>query len=1109
MRRLALTVILIAATCVSLSAAEIQFPGPWSSAPQWATPSTAGDVDFRSEGFSASDNAVRVAQSTMGTATARAGINQNTSVNSTASAGMTFSREFVLTEPTCVRLTAILDGQLELEDTPGGATVNSSAWVTDLATGKRVDDLRIDCDIFRDRYFHARSTTGSDTIYEIDRRTFVLAPGRYKVEGKLIATTSIDWGYGNDRATSDFSLQITLTVDQYTCSTPTAAGVISCTSSGNRMELSYVPPLIGCNCTKIVFIQVSRTLVDGNPVLPSGESPKFAYQDIDTVFDAATNRYYTVDYVQGENDPYYNGDDRKPSNILDGGTQGTTGPPAIAATMVDTPTKGDGTFPGSTTQCTHEFETFAYCAAGVDAGTYYTGLAWVYTRTKGASGDGVSTAVEPLGAPSAAFLAAVAKWAELRAPTNLRGTAGTTTVALEWEDNSHVEDGFIIERRTAGGTWAEAGRVGQNVNKFQDNDKGTGLKAGTTYEYRVRAYSNGRVYMPGGLVLSHSSFTPTMQSTTQALVRFNGYGGMLADARIVPLDVCGTPYEWTDVGVQGGALYVVRIEEPLGWNPLTAHDTGTTWFTNRMYRGLVSRDPLSGAIVPDFAKSYEVSEDGMVLTFHLREEMRWSDGEPMTAYDVLFTFNDLILNEDVDCDWRDRLLLPDWSYPVCDVIDDYTVVFAMSVPFRPTLSALSFPILPEHALSESVHLRNPDVPPGTFNDTWTLDTPLDELVCNGPWIVADYMPDVGVTMEANPYYYGYDPNGTQLPYYDNVVAVIVANQDVSLLKFRNGEIDVYALRPQDIPILLPEGDSKGFTVSIGEEATYERTWLALNQDIGLFDGTDAEKRELYRDVQFREAIAHCIDKDTIVTNVFNGLATPQWSPIPMVSPFYAGRDVYGGPITENNAVFFYYDEADAADLLDNLGIVDQDGDGWRDLWSGAPLTMLIETRDDTDLIACCLILQDALQMIGLNADFEVVDTASLVERFFASAADIWVFDSVGSNEPNDDSAFFRSYGSLHGFRYSARDEPSDVDLRIDELMDLAAGTFDLDEAFDYYVEMQQLLAGQLGYIPMCQPTFQYAYYNHVGNASLASPISSPDGPDSRLMELCFDWRLMD
>jgi len=540
---------------------------------------------------------------------------------------------------------------------------------------------------------------------------------------------------------------------------------------------------------------------------------------------------------------------------------------------------------------------------------------------------------------------------------------------------------------------------------------------------------------------------------------------------------------------------------------MTAHETSTTFFTSRQHRGLVNLDHISGALVPDLAKSWDISDDSLVITFHLREGLKWSDGEAITADDVVFTYNDLLLNLDVDTNARDGQLLPDDTYPVCAKVDDYTVTFTMSVIFRPALNSLSFAIVPEHVLAQYVHKLNPEVPVGTFNEAWTLDTPLTDLVGNGPYIISDYQPNVSVTMTRNPYYYGYDPAGTQLPYYDTLISAIVTNQDVSMLKFRNGETDVYGLRPEDIAILLPEGARKGFQVLITDQPGYGTTWFLINQDIGLAEGTDAEKREIYRNVKFREAMAHTIDKQTMIQNVLNGLGGAQWSPVSVPSPFYAGRDYYGGPITENNAIAFEYDPAKAAGLLDEIGVIDADGDGWRDLPSGDPLTMEINANDNTTRVASCLILTDDWQAIGLNATFQVVDFNTLVDRLFGSSGDLIYLGLTGGDEPNGGSNVYRSCGSLHAYRYTACDDPDEIDLRIDELLALGAGTFDLEAAFNYYVEYQQLLAAQLGYVYTVVQSFQYAFYDHVGNAFKASPTSTPGGANGLLTELCFDKRL--
>ncbi len=583
-----------------------------------------------------------------------------------------------------------------------------------------------------------------------------------------------------------------------------------------------------------------------------------------------------------------------------------------------------------------------------------------------------------------------------------------------------------------------------------------------------------------------------------------GYDAQPADALVFPIGVAGTPYENAELGTQGGTLYEASIEDPRGWNNHTAHETSTTQYTNLMHRGLLNLDHISGAVVVDFAKGYDISEDGLVLTFYLREGIMWSDGTPITADDVLFTYNDVILNEDVDCNARDGQILPDGTFPILEKVDDYTVTFTLSTIYRPILNSLTFNLMPKHKLAQFVHKLNPDVPAGTFNETWTLDTPLSELVGNGPYVVTGYEVNVSVTMERNPYYYGYDNAGTQLPYYDKFVSLIVSNQDVSMLKFRNGEIDVYALRPEDIPILLPEGPAKGYTVDITDKATYGTTWIMINQDVGLPDGTNEEKRELYRNVEFREALAHLLDKDTMVQNVLNGLGTAQWSPISVPSPFYGGRDFYGGPITEADAVWFEYDPALAASKLDALGVVDADGDGWRDLPSGDPLTIEINANDNTVRIAYCLIIQDDFREAGLNTNFQVVDFNTLVGQLFSSTGDIIQLGLTGGDEPNSGKNVYRSCGALHAYRFSACEDPDEVDLRIDELLNLGANTFNLDDAFAYYKEYQQLLAHQLGYVYLCQQTFNYARYDKVGNAHLASPTSTPGGNNGLLTELCFD-----
>jgi len=481
-----------------------------------------------------------------------------------------------------------------------------------------------------------------------------------------------------------------------------------------------------------------------------------------------------------------------------------------------------------------------------------------------------------------------------------------------------------------------------------------------------------------------------------------GYATMPADAKIVDLGVAGSPYENLQPGVQGGTFYIASISNPKKWNHVTSHETSTTQYTSQMFKGLTDINPVTGALEPELAKSWDISDDGLTITFHLRQGIKWSDCEPFTADDVVFTFNDLIFNEDVETDTRDILTLPDDSYPVVTKVDDYTVQVTMSVIFRPILNAIGTAIMPKHKLAQYVHKLNPDVPAGTFNGTWGLDTDPSELAGLGPFMVESYTPDQNVIMVRNPYYYHYDQNGVQLPYVDKYVILTVASQDVSLLKFRNGELDALAIRPSDVPILKSEEAQKNFKVLLGKGG-YGTLWIAFNQD-----AENEQLKTLFRDIRFRKAVAYAMDKQTIINNLYNGLAVPQWSQTSMPSPFYAGRDYYGGPITENNAVRYEYDLTKAAALLDEIGIVDTDGDGVREFADGTPVEFALETNAGNTLReGFCLIMQEDLAKIGIKANFNPIDFNTLVNKLFSSTTEAVVLGLTGGDEPNNGANVYK------------------------------------------------------------------------------------------------------
>jgi len=586
-----------------------------------------------------------------------------------------------------------------------------------------------------------------------------------------------------------------------------------------------------------------------------------------------------------------------------------------------------------------------------------------------------------------------------------------------------------------------------------------------------------------------------------------GYDERPADAMILPLGGTGTDYADLVPGIRGGTLHLAAIEDPKTWNHHLSHETSTTLFTNLMFRGLVTLHPLTGEIIPDLAQSYEISADGCTITFHLRKGICWSDGMPFTAEDVLFTYHDILLNNNLVDVTADATSHWNGSFPRCTQVDDYTVEFALSYPFRPTLNSLAFAVLPKHTLAEFFPKYNPAASADAFWDAWTLRTPLEEIVGNGPWVISEYLPGHSVIMTRNPYYYAYDSQGTQLPYYDQVTWHITSNQDESAALFLQGSTDCYGPRSEEVDAFLSLANESGFSVLMSDQAGYGTSWVMLNQDYGWWFGRDEERMALYRDLRFRQALAHSANKDVIIDQVYGGRAVSQWSPVSVPSPFYAGREEYAGPITESSAVIHEYDPALSSQLLDELQVVDQDGDGWRDLPSGQRLDIVLETSDNTVRQASAEILVAGWREIGLHVVLRITEFNQLVDSMQSSDFEMILLGLTGGDEPNGGSNVYFSCGNLHSFRYTACDDPTSFDRLIDAYLNVGATTMDSDIAFTYYRDYQIEVAEHLDLIYLVGPLFQYAYYDHVGNAQEASPVGVPSGSNGLFTEFVFDKRL--
>jgi peptide/nickel transport system substrate-binding protein len=405
------------------------------------------------------------------------------------------------------------------------------------------------------------------------------------------------------------------------------------------------------------------------------------------------------------------------------------------------------------------------------------------------------------------------------------------------------------------------------------------------------------------------------------------------------------PYE--SVGTYGGTLHALS----------NATEAGTSDFLSTRHVNLVRYADDLQTIVPNVARDWEWNDDFTELTFHLRAGHKWSDGAPFTSADVKFWYDNIALDSKVIEQAKDYVLVAGEPMTV-ETPDETTVVFKLPSP-KPGLLAhfathFGQGFLPKHFLGQYHPDLNPEadalaqecgfdtgleVIAAYFgNSDWT-DTPTpmlnnpDKVDClpaaTYPTLESHiYVSDTteGRKLVANPYFFMVDTTGQQLPYISRQDELYANDNEVRLLKLVNGEADYksQSLTLAAAPLLLDNMEAGDYSVQL--KPTIAMPVFSFN-----VTSEDEAKRELFGDLRFRQAMSVAIDRDELNEVAFFGQGEPKqyvgFSPTP---------DFVDGELTSHMAQF---DPEMARGLLDEVGMVDTDGDGFRELPNGDPIVL--------------------------------------------------------------------------------------------------------------------------------------------------------------------------
>ncbi len=564
-----------------------------------------------------------------------------------------------------------------------------------------------------------------------------------------------------------------------------------------------------------------------------------------------------------------------------------------------------------------------------------------------------------------------------------------------------------------------------------------------------------------------------------ALVGLGREANLPEDELVVPIGM--EDKDWglgeLEPGLPGGSITYASISLPKTFNNMVASETSTTDVTENLMAGLTDISPSTGRLVPALAKDWEISDDKKTYTFHLREGLKFSDGEPLTADDVVFTFNELVANEKIEADMRDLLTI-DGELPEVTKIDKYTVQFKTPTVFGPFIRTVGgVMIYPKHKF-EGVTAEE-------FNSAWGQEVAKEnpeEIVGAGPFRVKEYVPEQKLTLERNPYYFMRGPNGVQLPYIDEYTILKVEDTDAQALKFQSHETDVYGPAASKIPMLLKNEKKEGWNVMVKDGprgAPAGTDFLSLNWD------TEKEAlAEVFREKKFRRAVSHAVDRPSIIENVFNGLAVTQDSPMSKLSPYY--NEEAGEAFPEE------YNLDKARSMLDELGLTDEDDDGVRELPNGDDLSFEIRTNKGAQQrVDIGNTIAADLREIGMDVTLNPIQFNSLVQQLMGGSYEAVIIGLIGDPiEPNSGNNVWTSDGSLHMWHLNASENPVEWEKRIDELFNQGLKHIGIENRRPYYDEWQMIAAEQVPLIYTADQVYLYATEDYVKNTERFSPLGS-------------------
>ncbi len=471
---------------------------------------------------------------------------------------------------------------------------------------------------------------------------------------------------------------------------------------------------------------------------------------------------------------------------------------------------------------------------------------------------------------------------------------------------------------------------------------------------------------------------------------------------------------------RGGEYRSVQTSDAVSFHPYITVDTGSSGYQGLVYSGgFVGIDENTLEYEPAAAERYEISDDGLTFTFYLRQDMKWSDGQPITAQDYKWTF--------------DQMMDPVNEYPYFsqmefitsyEMLDDYTIQATIDEIYAPALLNVGQAVtpLPKH-IWENLPWDDPEANPEINHPS----------VVSGPYKLKEWERDQYIIFEANESYWYYGA-----PNIETYIIETVPDIDIAFQKFKSGETDGAAMTPEQIE------EAKTF-----EHATVYEWWPA--QTVWFYLGMNMRQGYLTADLNIRRAIAYAIDKELLIEEVWLG-QSKRLCAIYAPTSWAHNPDV---PCYEYDPDMALEEFAKAGYTLEGDKLVNEEGEQLTIRFLYGP-----NTSKTAELVA--VTIQDNLKGVGINMEIEALEWSSFLEATDAEEPtwDMYFGAWRSGIEPHSASTVWaeENIPNLNSVAY--------INAEMTEYFEQAGATYNRELRQEAYSQVQDIIATDLPYITL-------------------------------------------